>query len=339
MSELPLVEIDASEGEGGGQIIRTALSLSAITKIPVHIFNIRSKRPNPGLRAQHLIACKSVRNICRGTLERAELNSSELVFHPGEIVGGDYEFDIGTAGSVVLVAQTLIPILLFANKKSVVRIKGGTHVMKSPSYDYFAEVFVPALRAFGIVIKTRVLKIGFYPVGGGEMEFEIKPNLPSGVRDWSTPAEPEGKRVLIRTSSSLPDLISIREKKVFVQNNLENVRISSDQTASPGNAILLWERFRGAFSLGEKGKRAEVVAQEAFDDFKKEESAKSDVDRHLADQLLIYAALANGETETRFKTSEISGHLRTNAETIKKFLKNKKIEINEEKKEVSVKPI
>ena len=237
---------------------------------------------------------------------------------------------------MVLVAQTLIPILLFANKKSVVRIRGGTHVMKSPSYDYFAEVFVPALGKMGVVIKSRVLKIGFYPVGGGEIEFEIEPNLPRGVTEWLVPDEPEGKRVLIRTSSSLPELISIREKKVFVQNNIENVRILADQTLSPGNALLLWQGFRGAYSLGEKGKRAETVAQEAIDDFRKEESAKSDVDRHLADQLLIYAALADGETESRFKTSEITEHLRTNSEIIKKFLKNKKIEINEESREVFV---
>ena len=204
--------------------------------------------------------------------------------------------------------------------------KGRYSCHEISSYDYFAEVFVPALRKFGIAIKTRVLKIGFYPVGGGEIEFEIEPNLPHGVVNWATPDNSEGKRVLIRTSSSLPELISIREKKIFVQNNLENVRVFSDQTASQGNAILFWEGFCGAYSLGERGKRAEVVAQEALDEFRKEESAQADVDKHLADQLLLYAALADAsgeKAETRFKTSEITEHLRTNAEIIKKF-NNKK---------------
>src|SRR3989338_8277796 len=140
-----MIEIDGSHGEGGGQVIRTAMSLSAITKKPVRIFNIRAGRPNPGLQAQHLTAAKAMRNVCRGTSEHAELQSSELVFHPGEIVGGRYDFNIGTAGSVTLVAQTLIPILLFAEKKSELSITCGTHVIRSPSSDYFEKVFLPAI--------------------------------------------------------------------------------------------------------------------------------------------------------------------------------------------------
>src|SRR3989338_8509896 len=155
-----MIEIDGSHGEGGGQVIRTAMSLSAITKKPVRIFNIRAGRPNPGLQAQHLTAAKAMRNVCRGTSEHAELQSSELIFHPGEIVGGRYEFNIGTAGSVTLVAQTLLPILLFAKKESKIKIIGGTHVIRSPSYDYFEKIFLPAITRFGVEANAKIIKPG-----------------------------------------------------------------------------------------------------------------------------------------------------------------------------------
>lgn len=311
-----MIEIDGSYGEGGGQIIRTAIALSAITNKPVHISNIRANRPNPGLAAQHLTAARAVRSICRGTLSHCEIGSTEFSFEPGEIVGGRYEFHIGTAGSVVLVAQTVLPILLSASKPSVVRITGGTHVMKSPSYDYFEKVFVPAISVLGAKVQSRLIRSGYYPKGGGEIELNVAPSKLKGNEKWM---KETGTTVKIRISN-LPISIAVREKKIFVQNNIENVRIWEER-GEPGNAILAWSGFVGAYALGEKGKRAEQVAEECLEELQKEKKAGSDVDRHLADQLLVYASLAEGTT--RFKTSEITSHARTNAYVISKLVERR----------------
>ncbi|MDD5340146.1 MAG: RNA 3'-terminal phosphate cyclase [Candidatus ainarchaeum sp.] len=308
------VEIDGAHGEGGGQIIRTSLTLSAITKKPVRITNIRANRPNPGLQMQHLTSARAVRSVCRGRLTGAELGSGELVFEPGEIVGGKYEFDIGTAGSVTLVAQTLIPILLGATKESELRIIGGTHVMKSPGYDYFERVFVPAIARFGAQVETKLVKPGYYPRGGGTISVNVKPSKLRGCASW--PKE-ESVQALIRLSG-LPEGIAVREKKIFVQNGITDVRIRNDDALSIGNAVTCWKGFRGAYVLGEKGKRAETVAQEALDALNAE---KKSVDMHLADQLLVYAALAEGRTS--YDTSMMSEHFRTNASVISKFVERK----------------
>jgi RNA 3'-terminal phosphate cyclase (ATP) len=308
------IEIDGSHGEGGGQVLRTSLTLSAITKKPVGITNIRANRPNPGLQMQHLTSARAVRSVCRGKLTGAELGSGELAFEPGEIVGGKYEFDIGTAGSVTLVAQTLIPILLGATKESELRITGGTHVMKSPGYDYFERVFVPAIARFGAQVETKMVKPGYYPRGGGMIDVNVKPSRLRGCASWSGDG---GVQALIRLSG-LPEGIAVREKKIFVQNGITDVRIRNDDALSIGNSVTCWEGFRGAYVLGEKGKRAEAVAQEALDALNAE---KKSVDMHLADQLLVYAALADGRTS--YETSVISEHFRTNAGIISRFVERK----------------
>jgi len=306
-----MIEIDGSYGEGGGQIIRTALTLSAITQKPVRISGIRAGRPNPGLQMQHLTCAKAVRKVCRGSLEHAEKESTELIFNPGRIVGGKYDFNIGTAGSVTLVAQTLIPILLSASKKSALSITGGTHVMKSPGYDYFENVFIPAIRRFGADVDTSMLRTGYYPKGGGVIEVNVNPSELKGCTDW---ASEEIIRAIIRISG-LPMSIAIREKKIFVQDDLYKVAIREDESYSVGNAVTAWKGLRGSYVIGEKGKRAEIVAKEALDAVKAE---NSDVDMHLADQLLIYAALAEGGTI--YTTTKITNHMKTNMYIITKFI-------------------
>ncbi|MFH1685508.1 MAG: RNA 3'-terminal phosphate cyclase [Candidatus Micrarchaeota archaeon] len=316
-----MIEIDGSKGEGGGQIIRSALSLASITGKKVRIYNIRAGRNNPGLRPQHLMACNSVRKICRGTIEGAELGSTELIFSPGKIVGGKYEFNIGTAGSVILVAQTILPILISAQKKSQIRIIGGTHVMKAPSYDYFEKVFATAIKRFGVQMDCKMIKTGFYPKGGGIIEFSIEQVELHGCKNWTSDDEIQA---IIRIAG-LDQSIAIREKKIFVQNKIENVKIQEEQSLSVGNAITCFKGLRGSYVPGEKGKRAEIVAQEALDNLNKE---TAEVDLHLADQLVIYGALAKGETE--YSTSELSSHLRTNIDVVSRFL-DRKIEIKENK--------
>lgn len=315
-----MIEIDGATGESGGQIIRTAMTLSAITQKPVHIFNIRAGRPNPGLQAQHLTAVKAVRNICRGTLSHAEVGSTELTFEPGEIVGGKYEFNIGTAGSVTLVAQTVLPVLLFASKTSEIKIIGGTHVIKSPGYDYFENIFLKAMNKIGVKATAKLDKTGFYPKGGGEITMQVEPSKPIAISKWE---RDEHVEVIIRLAG-LPTGIAIREKKIFVQNNIEHIHVYEDQALSLGNAITAWRGHIGSYALGEKGKRAEEVAQECINEL--DIGKQIDVDKHLADQLLIYAALAEGETV--YETSEITEHTRTNAGIIGKFI-DKKIDITD----------
>lgn len=306
-----MIEIDGSSGEGGGQMVRTSLTLSAMTQKPVRITSIRAKRPKPGLQPQHLAACKAVRNVCRGKLSGAEIGSRELTFEPGPIVGGRYEFDIGTAGSVTLVAQAVMPILAIAAKASEIKIIGGTHVMKSPGYDYFERVFIPAVSRFGLKAESLLIRPGYYPRGGGIIGLEMEPSALHGCTQWS--AEP-GIEAMLRLSG-LPLGIAVREKKVFVQNGIGRVHIRQDEADSLGNAVTAWNAMRGSYVLGEKGKRAETVAQEALDGLLKE---TKDVDMHLADQLLVYAAMAEGPT--RYSTSVLSGHLKTNAGVISRFL-------------------
>ncbi|MFH1222522.1 MAG: RNA 3'-terminal phosphate cyclase [Candidatus Micrarchaeota archaeon] len=322
-----MITIDGSHREGGGQIIRTALTLSALTGKPFEIDNIRANRPNPGLQPQHLMAVKAARSVCRGTMEGAEVGSSTLKFNPVNIIGGKYDFNIGTAGSVTLVAQTILPLLLHAKKESKVRIIGGTHVMKSPGYDYFEKVFIPAVKQLGAKVESKMIRAGFYPKGGGDIELLVKPSQLRGCSTWLSASF--GAMIVV---GSLEPIIAIREKKVFMQHDMEkNVFIRNYETFSPGNAVTAWRGFNGAYALGEKGKRAEVVAQEAIDELKKQ---TAEVDRHLADQLLLYAVLAEGETS--FTTSEITEHLKTNAEIISLF-SDRQLFIDETEKRVTIK--
>jgi len=311
-----MITIDGSHGEGGGQIIRTSLTLSAITGKNVEIADIRANRTPPGLKMQHLTAVKAVRNICRGTLEGAEVGSRDLVFKPGKVVGGKYDFNIGTAGCTTLVAQTILPILLMADKKSEVRITGGTHVLKSPGYDYFEKVFIPAINRMGARVESRLIKSGYYPKGGGEIELKVEPSEIKGSETWP---KDEHISAIIRVAN-LPLSIAMREKKVLIENEIEDVSIREEQSFSPGNSVTLWKSFRGAYVPGERGKRAEVVAKEAVDELFSE---TGDIDKHLADQLLIYSIL--GKEKTIFTTSEITNHFKTNADIISHF-SDRKIE-------------
>lgn len=305
------IHLDGSFGEGGGQIIRTAMSLSALTQQSISIDNIRSKRKKSGLQPQHLAACLAVQTICNGTLE-AELNSQSLMFHPGKVVAGNYEFDIGTAGSVILVAQTIIPVLLMQSQPSIVRIIGGTHVLKSPSYDYFAKVFLPAIKKFDAQVSARMIKSGYYPVGGGVIEVEIIPSVLKGVTNWQENFfEPQA----LINLSKLDQRIALREAQVLQQYGINQINFFEEEAFSPGNSVFIWRGYNGSYVVGEKGKLAEIVAQEAIDFFQHQ---NANVDSHLADQLLIYACLAKGSSH--YTTSEITEHLITNKAVLEQFI-------------------
>ncbi|MDD5095992.1 MAG: RNA 3'-terminal phosphate cyclase [Candidatus ainarchaeum sp.] len=308
-----MIEIDGSHGEGGGQIVRTALTLSALTNTPVRIFNIRAKRDKPGLRPQHLMAAKAVRSVARGTLEGAEENSHELSYTPSGIIGGKYEFNIGTAGSSILVAQTVLPLLLSASKPSEVKITGGTHNPKAPSYDYFDRVFLPALNSMGCSVEAEMLRAGYYPSGGGEIRLKVKPSKPKPTDYWTRVPFPQTQAII--SLANLPMLIAVREKKIFVHNNINRVYVREEKCNDKGNSILAYRGFVGFQVMGEKGKPSEKVGEECFNGIRDEGDV--DVDHRLADQLLIYAFLAG---KTTYKTSRISSHTATSINITGKFL-------------------
>lgn len=306
-----MIEIDGSFGESGGQIVRTSLSLSALTGIPITIRNIRAGRSPSGLKPQHMTGARAVRSICRGTLEGVEEGSSKLSYIPGKIYGGKYDFDIGTAGSTILLAQTILPLLFAASKKSRITITGGTDVPKAPTYDYFKEIFLPAISLFGLNAKCSLEKAGHFPKGGGTITLETEPAKPKPVSYWSRESTPKA----IISISGLPLNIAMREKKVLLNNKIEEVYIRERNALDPGNALLLYRGLVGSAVLGKKGLRAEKVSQDAIDSLKEEGDV--DVDHNLADQLLIYSALAG---KTSFKTSHLSKHTETNMHIIEKFL-------------------
>jgi RNA 3'-terminal phosphate cyclase (ATP) len=312
-----MLEIDGSIGEGGGQVLRTALSVSCVLSKPVRIQNIRAGREQPGLKPQHLAVCNMLSKLCGANMQGASIGSREIVFEPGKITGGRHEFDIGTAGSCTLFLQAALPVLLFSSENCSLSIKGGTHVRGAPTYEYFSEVFLPAAGKFGVNAKAKMIRAGFYPKGGGEVLIETAPSSLCGAT-FSADSSKNARYKII--SSALPQHVAEREGKVL-QEKLEGFDAKGEAvdapTACAGNAITIWKDGVGASSLGERGKKAEDVATDACELFLAEcgeGASAAAVDSRLADQLLIYAALAKGKSE--YRTSKITGHLKTNAEVL-----------------------
>lgn len=307
-----MIEIDGSTGEAGGQVLRTALSVACVLEKDVRITNIRKGRSVPGLRAQHLTACNLLAKITGAKMQGGRIGSTEIVFEPGKISGGDYKFDIGTAGSCTLLLQAALPVLAHAKKECTLEITGGTHVQHAPTFEYFSNVFLPAVRKFGVDANVEMERAGFYPKGGGKMILKTKHSQLNGCV-----LEKENDAVHYSIiSSGIPSHVMEREedavKKIFpdAQGKKENAA-----AASPGNALTAWSGMHGASSLGEIGKPAEKVAKEACDALSDSLQSGAAVDAHLADQLLIHAALAVGKTS--FTAPKFTSHLSTNAEVLR----------------------
>ncbi|BAB65566.1 RNA 3'-terminal phosphate cyclase [Sulfurisphaera tokodaii] len=329
-----MIEIDGSFGEGGGQILRTSLTLSALTKKPFRIYKIRANRPKPGLQRQHLTAVEAVKKLTNAKVKGDFVGSTELVFEPEDIVEkGDFEFDVGTAGSVTLILQTILPLLINRNIK--VTIKGGTDVPKSPSIDYIRLTFLSLLEKIGIRVNLILIRRGHYPEGGGEIKItEVKGN-PSSFSLME-----RGELLMIKGIShvsSLPSHIAERQAKSAKEFLLSKIKIPveieidvRENERSKGSGIALTaifeKTFLGSDSLGEKGKRAEIVGEEAAKSIYEEIISNATVDRHMSDMLMLYASLYYGE----YIGSELTSHARTNSEIIKKFL-NVNIQISGEK--------
>lgn len=337
------IDIDGSYGEGGGQVLRTALALSALTGHPTRIQQIRARRRHPGLAPQHLTGVLALAEVCNAEVRGAERRSTEVEFRPRTPPhADDYLFDVaqaarsGSAGSVTLLLQTLLLPLAFADTTSNFVLKGGTHVAWSPPYDYLAHVYLPTLAPMGLAADCRLAAWGFYPAGGGQLDGRVyalarsvdQPG-PGGsltplVRDERGALKRVwGKAVACNLPAHIPQRMTDR-----AQSLLSSAGISSAITpqrvggAGPGAGIFLIaeyeEALAGFSALGQRGKPSEAVAEEACQTLLAFHASGAPVDRHLADQLLLPMALADGSS--RFRTAHITQHLLTNAHIIRQFL-------------------
>ncbi|MEE9513480.1 MAG: RNA 3'-terminal phosphate cyclase [Anaerolineales bacterium] len=320
-----MVEIDGAKGEGGGQILRSALTLSLMTGRHFRILNIRARRSKPGLRPQHLTSVNAAVAVGQAQVDGAGLGSQELEFRPSSIHPGSYRFEIPTAGSTSLVFQTIFLPLSTADSPSEIEIIGGTHVPWSPSFHYLDMNWLPAMGSLGFRADLELQLAGFYPQGGGRIRALIQP-----LRRIA-PLERLSRGDLLRvrglsTVSNLPKSIAQRQRDRAVKRLTDldtQVEIEIQTLPSPGKGtlLLIQAEFESGqacyFGLGARGKSAERVADEAVDAFHAFLHGGGVVDEYLADQLLLPLAFADGDSE--FRTSKITQHLLTNAEVIRAF--------------------
>ena len=322
-----MITIDGSRGEGGGQVLRTSLSLAMITGEPLTIKNIRAGRKKPGLMRQHLTAVLAAAEICGGAATGADVGSTELEFRPGAVGHGDYHFAIGTAGSATLVLQTVLPALIAVPGRSRLVLEGGTHNPLAPPYDFLERSFLPLIARMGAEATSSLHRHGFYPAGGGRVSFEIgggdlSPlSLPPRAGDASLKA--------VCLYSAITPVVAKREADVLASRlpqlagRVEERRVDS---AGPGNAVVVdavyacedGQTAADVFTaFGERGVSAEKVASGLAREVEEHLSARASVGVHLADQLLLPMALAGGG---EFATTAPSRHTLTNIEVIQDFL-------------------
>ncbi len=332
-----MLTIDGSYGEGGGQILRTSLALSIITGTPITIQNIRARRPKPGLRPQHLTCVQAASAICDAETTGAEVGSMKLTFNPSSARPGTYSFDIGTAGSVMLVLQTILLPLALSGGNSTVRLTGGTHVPWSPCFHYMDKVFRRAAAEMHLSFKMHLERWGWYPRGGGVVKVTVSPCR--GLHPFVPPSPRHREDLALKAlsaASRLPDHVIARQARsiqsTFKRHGLE-IEITEERAPafSPGSLAFCWVegpgRYAGSTGLGARGKPAEKVGQEASTELIRFLESGSQVDEHLSDQLVPLAALAEGES--RWSTSRLTRHLETNLWVVSRFgLGRSKVEEN-----------
>ena len=329
-----VIEIDGSVGEAGGQILRTACALSAITKKPCRVFNIRKSRPKPGLMPQHLLGIRALSQLCSGRLEGDSLGSEEIKFYPGPIgmPSASYgvkeiKIKIETAGSITLVLQTLIPPALFGPEPVKINFEGGaTDTFFSPSIDYFRYVFLKILEKMGVKVEIDILKRGYYPEGGAKVKVNI---YPSKIKNLNLTERGALKKILLISGASnqLKDKKVAERQVAGVREILGKLKLPIEEkieyyeTLCPGSQICLIAEFNntiiGADNLGKLGKKAEDVGRETASELLEEQKFEVCLDRYLTDQILPYLALA--EEKSSVTVSEITGHCKTNIWVIEKF--------------------
>ncbi|HAF48856.1 MAG TPA: RNA 3'-phosphate cyclase [Anaerolineaceae bacterium] len=322
-----MIEIDGAYGEGGGQVLRSSLTLSALTGKPVTIRNIRANRSKPGLRPQHLAAVNAIAKITQAQVEGNELNSNEVFLTPNKVVAGDYKFDIPTAGALSLVLQTVFLPLSFAKSKSYITLTGGTHVPWSPIWDYIQACWLPVMTSLGFRGDTQLEIAGFYPRGGGRAQVDILP--PKSLKPLVCLERGDLLRIEGWSGVATLDLsIAKRQKHQALRRLYEvcrNTKIKTVQVPSIGKGtfILLKAVFSSGScacysALGAPGKRAEMVADEVVDQLLSFLGTDGCIDHYMADQILLPLSVIPGKSA--FSTSILSQHVLTNVQIIQKFL-------------------
>ncbi|MCX9156270.1 RNA 3'-terminal phosphate cyclase [Niveibacterium sp. 24ML] len=318
----PWLELDGAQGEGGGQVLRSALTLSMITGTPFRIEHIRAKRSKPGLLRQHLTAVQAAAAICGAQVSGAEAGSQRLSFAPGPIRGGNYRFAIGTAGSCTLVLQTVLPALWFADVPSTLSVSGGTHNRAAPPADFLIRAWQPLLARMGVEQTLQLQRHGFYPAGGGEVSASVAPcaslqpiellsrGALGGIRAEALVAGVPG-------SVARRELERVRAQIAEVDGQIREL----PSREGPGNAVLIEVAHAGVTEVftafGERGLPAERVADQVATEARQYLQSDAAVGEHLADQLLLPLALAGGGA---FTCTTASSHLHTNTAVIEKFL-------------------
>jgi RNA 3'-terminal phosphate cyclase (ATP) len=319
-----MITIDGSQGEGGGQVLRSSLALSLVTGKPFAITNIRAGRKKPGLMRQHLTAVNAAAEVGHANVTGASLRSTELTFEPGALRPGEHHFAVGTAGSATLVLQTVLPALLCASGPSTLRLEGGTHNPWAPPFDFLLKAFLPLINRTGPTVDATLVRPSFYPAGGGEFHVTITP------ADKLAPIEllDRGEVQKVTATARVAHLhrnIADRELRVIAAKlGLTEENLSAEEVTGsrgPGNVVTievecehLTEVFTG---FGERQVPAETVADKAVQEARRYLSKGAAVGEHLTDQLLIPLALAGGGA---FRTVGLSRHAQTNIEVIKAFL-------------------
>lgn len=324
-----MISIDGSQGEGGGQILRTSLAMSAALGRNVRVTRIRAGRPRSGLRPQHLAAARAAAVVCGGELQGDEIGSQEITFCPGTPRAGQYRFDIGTAGSTTLLCQTVLPPLMLASGESDVTVTGGTHNPMAPCFEYLRDVFGVLASAANAQAYFELVRAGFAPAGGGELRMRVQG---LGQADYAAPLRfvSRGELKYIEgvslVSRSLPEHVAERQARQALARlasagrraTLEQAIHDSD---CPGSAVFLRAAFTrsvaGFSALGQRGKPAEAVADEAVDALLAFLDSDGAVDARAADQLLTLAALS--PQRSSFRTRRVSEHLLTNAAVLRQM--------------------
>ena len=329
-----MVVIDGSYGEGGGQVLRTALTLAVLTGRPMRIEHVRAGRRKPGLRPQHLTCVRAAASVCGARLEGDELGSQTLTFAPvGLPRPGEYIFDVteaargGSAGSVGLVLQTILLPLALAGGASHLTLRGGTHVPWAPPVSYLEHVFLPLVARMGVRAHTELVRWGFYPAGGGEIQVRIagreEPLRPIALTERGELVRVWGTAVVMNLPAHIPQRMADRAHNVLAEVGLDaQVEPRRLRGAGPGAAIFLFAEYEhataGFTAYGRRGLPAERVAEAVCKDLLAHHHSTAPADPHLADQLVLPMALAEGESQVN--TAQVSQHLLTNVWVVQQFL-------------------
>lgn len=313
-----MIVIDGSYGEGGGQVLRTSVSLASVIGEEVCITNIRKRRKSPGLQPQHLSSIEAAALLCGAKVEGLYLGSEEVRFSPMEIRGLCAEIDIGTAGSIALVIQCIMPVAIHAKEETHLKIRGGTDIAWSPCIDYLENVTFKALERMGCKAELKTNSRGYYPKGGGEIELKLRPARPKGYDFLREEKDIEGishsyglaAHVVQRQASSAEGILEKEGYHCTITKELT-------QSGSTGSGINLWSGLKGASSLGKKGLRAEKVGELVAREMIENMRSKAALDPHLADQLIPFMGLAESGS---FTTSVLTSHAMTNIWVTEQFL-------------------